>query len=126
MLHARPITSQLLVQIMKLVITLLPPLPCHAPQHRYQTHAVSILWQCPVSVPEKLLSVIILCVVGFICLMIRAGGGLLGARKLTLGLNEKWGISPLEENLTNFEDRSHNVLVAVIVVVVLVAAASVM
>jgi len=44
-------------------------------------------------------------------------GGLLGARKLSLGLHKKWGISPLEEKLPNFEDRSHNVGVVVVVVV---------
>ena len=57
--------------------------------------------------------------------MIRASGGLLGARKLTSGLHEKWGISLLEENLPNFEVRSHNVGVVVVVVAVAVAAASV-
>jgi hypothetical protein len=55
--------------------------------------------------------------VGFIWL-IRASGGLLGARKLTLGLHEKCGTSPLEQNLPNFEDRSHTMGMVVMVVVV--------
>ena len=58
--------------------------------------------------------------------MVRASGGLLGARKLSLGLHEKWGISPLEENLPNFEGSSHNVGVVVVVVMVVAVAASVM
>lgn len=56
--------------------------------------------------------------------MIHASAVLLGARKLTLGLHEKWSISPLEENLPNFEDRSHNV--GVVVEAAAAAAASVM
>ena len=57
--------------------------------------------------------------------MIRASGGLLGAIKLTLGLHEKCGTSPLEENLPNFENGSHTVGMVVVVVVVAAAAAAV-
>jgi len=61
-------------------------------------------------------------VVGFIWLIVRASGGLLGVRRVTLGLHEKWEISPLEENPPNFEDRSRTVGVVVMVVAVAAAA----
>jgi hypothetical protein len=86
---------------MTLVVTSILPLSCDATQYRYQMPAVSILWQCLVSVPEEH-CVVILFVVRFIWLMLRASGELLFTWKLTLGLHEKWGVSPLEKNLPNF------------------------
>jgi hypothetical protein len=65
----------------KLVITSLLPLSCDVTQKRYQTPAVSVLWQCLVSVPEEH-CVVILFVVGFIWLMIRTSRGLLFYMKI--------------------------------------------
>jgi len=55
MLHVRPITLQLLVQTVTLVIMSLLPLSSDAPQHRYQKPAVSILWQCLSPFPREIM-----------------------------------------------------------------------